>query len=92
MVKSDRMDQSVTVTTERLVRHPRYGKYVRRNSTFMAHNPHNHAREGDLVEMESTRPLSRRKRWRVVRVLRRAAGAGAQVPGAGDGPEPEQDA
>jgi len=72
IVKSDKMDKTVTVYIERLVKDRRYGKYVRRRSTFMAHNPHNDAREGDLVEIEETRPLSRRKRWRVVRVLRRA--------------------
>jgi small subunit ribosomal protein S17 len=75
VVKSDKMDKTITVTVERLVKHPRYGKYVRRKSTFMAHNPHNTAREGDLVEIESTRPLSRRKRWRLVRVVRRAPGS-----------------
>ncbi len=72
VVKSDKMDQTVTVVVDRLVRDRRYRKHVRRKSTFMAHNPHNDAREGDLVEIESTRPLSKRKRWRVVRVLRRA--------------------
>ncbi|MGD2175441.1 MAG: 30S ribosomal protein S17 [Candidatus Brocadiaceae bacterium] len=72
VVESDRMDKTVTVTVERLVQHPLYGKHMRRKSTFMAHDPHNDAREGDLVEIESTRPLSRRKRWRIVRILRRA--------------------
>ena len=72
VVQSDRMDQTVTVRVQRLVKDRRYGKYLRRRSTFMAHNAHNDAREGDVVEIEQTRPLSRRKRWRVVRVLRRA--------------------
>ncbi len=72
VVKSDRMDKTITVTVERVVKHPLYGKYLRRSSTFMAHDAHNDAREGDLVELESTRPLSRRKRWRLVRILRRA--------------------
>jgi small subunit ribosomal protein S17 len=74
VVKSDKMDKAVTVTVERLVRDHRYGKYVRRKGSFMAHNPHDVAKAGDEVEIESTRPLSRRKRWRVVRVLRRAGG------------------
>ncbi|MCK4376000.1 MAG: 30S ribosomal protein S17 [Candidatus Brocadiae bacterium] len=85
VVKSDKMDKTITVTVERLVQDRRYGKYVRRKSTFMAHNPHDHARSGDLVEIESTRPLSRRKRWRLVRVLRRAAAvatAGPEAPNA----------
>jgi len=80
VVKSDKMDNTVTVSIERLVKHPRYGKYVRRNSTFMAHNPHDDAHVGDLVEIEMTRPLSRRKRWRVVRVLRRAPVMTVELP------------
>ncbi len=71
VVKSDKMHKTVTVTVQRLVRHPFYGKYLRRRSTFMAHDPGNTARQGDMVEIESTRPLSRHKHWRVVRVLRR---------------------
>jgi small subunit ribosomal protein S17 len=82
VVKSDRMDKTVTVTVQRLVRHPLYGKYLRRRSTFMAHDPGNTARHGDLVEIESTRPLSRHKHWRVVRVLRRVPQYGE--PAAGD--------
>jgi small subunit ribosomal protein S17 len=79
VVKSDKMEQSITVTVERLVADPRYGKYLRRRKTFMAHNPQNYAKAGDLVEIESTRPLSARKRWRLVKVLKRveAAPAGA---------------
>jgi small subunit ribosomal protein S17 len=72
VVTSDKMDQTVTVLVQRLVKDPRYGKHLRRKNTFMAHNAHNDAREGDQVEIEETRPLSRRKRWRVIRVLRRA--------------------
>jgi small subunit ribosomal protein S17 len=79
VVKSDKMDQTVTVDVERLVKHPQYGKYVRRRSAFMAHDPHNSARQGDLVEIEETRPLSRWKRWRVVRVLRRAPGSAPEA-------------
>ncbi len=79
IVKSDKMDQTVTVTVERLIRDQRYGKYIRRKNTFMAHNPHDMARAGDLVELEGTRPLSRRKHWRVARILRRA---GASSPAA----------
>jgi small subunit ribosomal protein S17 len=74
------MEKTITVTVERLVKHPRYGKYIRRNSTFMAHDPHNDAREGDVVEIEETRPLSRRKRWRLIRVIRRAQQVGARLP------------
>jgi small subunit ribosomal protein S17 len=80
LVKSDKMDKTITVSVERLVKHPRYGKYVRRSSTLMAQNPQNRARQGDLVEIESTRPLSKRKNWRLVRVLRRAPGFGQDLP------------
>jgi small subunit ribosomal protein S17 len=79
VVKSDKMEKTVTVTVERLVKHPRYKKYVRRKSTFMAHDPERAAREGDLVEIESTRPLSRRKRWRLVRVLGRGLASRAGI-------------
>ena len=87
VVKSDKMDKTITVTVQRLVKDPRYGKYLRRKATFMAHNPHNYAREGDLVEIESTRPLSRRKCWRLVRILRR--GADQAGPGPDEVPAPE---
>ena len=79
VVRSDKADKTVTVMVERLVRHPLYGKHVRRRATFMAHDPQNEAHEGDLVEIEGTRPLSRRKRWRVARVLSRAPGAVAST-------------
>jgi small subunit ribosomal protein S17 len=75
VVKSDRMDKTVTVVVQRTVQHPLYHKRIQRRTTLMAHDPENVAREGDVVEVESTRPLSRRKRWRVVRVLRRSAQA-----------------
>jgi len=83
LVKSDKMDRTITVTIERLVKHPLYGKYLHRSFTFMAHDPHEDAREGDLVELESTRPLSKRKRWRLVRILRRAPQLEVQEPLAG---------
>jgi len=90
IVKSDRMDKTITVVVQRIVRHPLYGKPMRRQSRFMAHNPGNAARAGDVVEIEATRPLSRRKRWRLVRVIRRSAGAAPPVeeaPDQGVGPD-----
>jgi len=89
VVTSDKMDKTVVVTVRRLARHRRYGKYVRRDSTLKAHNPHNDAKLGDLVEIEETRPLSKTKSWRVVRILRRAselekAPSEAEVPAADD--------
>ena len=79
VVQSDKMDKTVIVAVTSLVKHPLYGKYMKRVSKHMAHDPQNSAHRGDLVEIESTRPLSRSKRWRVVRVLRR--GLEADVPG-----------
>jgi small subunit ribosomal protein S17 len=72
VVTSDRMQKSVVVAVERQVRHPLYGKTQRRTSTFLAHNEGNVAKLGDLVEIVEGRPLSRRKRWVVTRVVRRA--------------------
>ena len=77
LVKSDRMDKTISVVVQRLMEHPRYGKYIRRRSTYKAHDSHNDARIGDLVEIEETRPLSKTKSWRLVRILKRAAEAQA---------------
>ena len=74
VVISDKMDQSVVVAVERRVRHELYGKIQRRTSKFMAHDPGNDAKVGDVVAIVGSRPLSRRKRWAVVRVVERAQG------------------
>ena len=71
VVVSGKMDQSVVVAVERRVRHRLYGKIQRRTSRFMAHDPGNEAKEGDVVAIVETRPLSRRKRWAVVRIVER---------------------
>lgn len=89
VVKSDKMDKTVTVSLERLLRHSRYGKYVRRRSGCMAHDPHNTARIGDVVELEETRPLSKHKSWRLVRVVRRASEGEPTVAQAETTPENE---
>ncbi len=68
-VVSDKMDKTVVVKIERAFRHPLYEKTVKRTSKVMAHDEGNVARIGDIVELMETRPLSRMKRWRVVRVL-----------------------
>jgi small subunit ribosomal protein S17 len=69
-VTSDKMDKTVVVTVDRMTRHPLYGKVVRRASSFKAHNENNAAKEGDLVRIVESRPLSRDKRWVVEAVLR----------------------
>ena len=71
-VSSDKMDKSITVVVERLVKHPVYEKFVKRQTKIHAHDEKNDARVGDLVEVAETRPLSKLKRWRLVRVTRRA--------------------
>jgi small subunit ribosomal protein S17 len=71
-VVSDKMDKTVVVAVERQVRHPVYGKSQRRTTRFVAHNDGNEARLGDMVALAESRPLSRRKRWVVTRVVARA--------------------
>lgn len=71
-VISNKMDKTVTVLVERLVRHPLYGKYIRRSTTLHAHDEQNECAEGDLVVVEQCRPLSKTKTWRLVRVVERA--------------------
>jgi small subunit ribosomal protein S17 len=69
-VISNKMHKSVTVSIERLVRHPVYGKFIRRTTTLMAHDENNTCREGDTVSIAECRPISKRKAWRVVEVLK----------------------
>jgi small subunit ribosomal protein S17 len=72
-VISDKMDKTVVVAVERSVRHSVYGKTQRKTSTFVAHNEGNDAKTGDTVAIAESRPLSRRKRWVVIKVVARAA-------------------
>jgi small subunit ribosomal protein S17 len=74
-VISDKMNKSVTVAVERLIRHPVYGKFIRRTTKIMAHDEDNACRTGDLVAISECRPLSKRKSWRVVEIVNRAASA-----------------
>ena len=74
VVVSDRMQKSVVVSVERRVQHPVYGKTQKRTSTFLAHDEADAAKIGDRVAIAETRPLSRRKRWAVTRIIERAAG------------------
>jgi len=71
-VVSDKMDKTITVMVERLVKQPLYGKYVRRSAKLLAHDEHNEGAIGDLVSIESTRPTSKRKAWRLRQVLAKA--------------------
>ena len=71
-VVSNKMEKTITVSIERLVKHPTYGKYVRRTTKLMAHDANNECKEGDTVSIKPCRPLSRRKSWMLVRVVERA--------------------
>jgi small subunit ribosomal protein S17 len=67
------MDKTIAVEVERLVKHPRYGKFIRRTTKLLAHDEANESRMGDKVAIAECRPLSRRKSWRLVSVLERAS-------------------
>lgn len=72
-VVSNKMEKTVTVAVERTVKHPLYGKYIRRTTKIHAHDEDNGCREGDLVSIVQCRPLSKSKSWRVVDIVERAA-------------------
>jgi len=79
VVISDRMDKTVVVRVERLVQHPKYKKVVKRYSKYKAHDERNECRVGDRVLIIETRPLSKTKRWRVMRILEKAPEAVPEV-------------
>lgn len=66
------MDKTITVAVDRQVKHPIYGKFITKTTKYMAHDEDNDAHIGDTVQIMSTRPLSKRKTWRLVEVLERA--------------------
>jgi small subunit ribosomal protein S17 len=72
IVVSDKMDKTVVVQVDRLVRHPMYKKYVRRRAKYTAHDETNSCKVGDRVLIRETRPLSKTKRWRVSEIIERA--------------------
>ena len=71
-VVSNKMDKTIAVSVERLVKHPTYGKYIRRTTKLLAHDADNTCKEGDTVSIKPCRPMSRRKSWVLVRVVERA--------------------
>ena len=73
IVTSTKMAKTISVNVERLVKHPRYGMYIRRRTRLVAHDENEIAKAGDQVEISFTRPLSKTKRWRLVRVVRPAS-------------------
>ena len=68
-VSSNKMDKSITVSVERRLQHPKYGKFVKKTKKFIAHDERNECHEGDVVRIIESRPLSSKKRWRLVKVL-----------------------
>ncbi len=72
VVTSDVRDKTITVEVEYLVQHPKYGKYLKRRTRLHAHDENNEARKGDRVEIVETRPISKTKHWRLVRIVERA--------------------
>lgn len=71
-VVSNKMDKTISVLVERKVKHPLYGKFMRRSTKMMAHDEANECNEGDVVIIESTRPLSKNKTWRLQKVVSKA--------------------
>jgi small subunit ribosomal protein S17 len=87
VVTSDKMNKTRRVEIPRLVKHPRYGKYIRRRTVCHVHDENNESRAGDTVEIMETRPLSKTKHWRLVRVVTKAP---AQPAPAAEQPGPDQ--
>jgi small subunit ribosomal protein S17 len=71
-VVSDKSDKTIVVKVQTIVKHPLYKKYIRQRAKFMAHDPENECHVGDKVQIMEFRPLSRRKRWHLVKVLEKA--------------------
>jgi len=72
VVTSNKMDKPITVSVERKLKHPIYGKFVKITKKFTAHDEKNDCTEGDKVKIEETRPLSKLKRWRLIEILEKA--------------------
>ena len=78
-VTSAKMKDTIVVREERMVKHARYGKYVRKHTKYHAHDAGNTANEGDEVEIIQTRPMSKTKNWRLLRIVRRSEGGVAHT-------------
>ena len=71
-ISKNKMEKSIVVSIERKVKHPLYGKFVKKTSKFVAHDQENTCNEGDTVKIMETRPLSKNKNWRLVEIIERA--------------------
>jgi small subunit ribosomal protein S17 len=72
VVTSNKMDKSITVAVERKVKHPKYGKFIKNTTKFVAHDEKDDCNIGDTVRIMETRPLSKRKNWRLMEIIERA--------------------
>lgn len=72
IVVSDKADKSISVSVERIKKHPMYGKFIKRSRKIMAHDEKNEAQYGDRVKIEETKPISKKKRWKLVEIIERA--------------------
>ena len=72
LVTSNKMAKTIVVSTERQVKHPKYGKFIKRTKKFYAHDEKNESQVGDTVRIMETRPLSKTKRWRLVEIVEKA--------------------
>ena len=72
VVSSDKMEKTITIIVERKIKHPLYGKFLKKSSSFHAHDESNSAGIGDVVRIMETRPLSKTKRWRLVEIIEKA--------------------
>ena len=79
-VVSDKGDKTISVLIYRLMKHPKYRKYIRKKSVFKAHDEKNTAKTGDIVNIHETRPLSKTKRWKLLEVLESSAGRKGKQP------------
>ena len=73
-VLSNKMDKTVVVSVDRRIKHPLYGRYIKRSTKLMAHDGDNTCQTGDLVRVVETRPLSKQKRWRVATIIEKGKG------------------
>lgn len=71
-VTSNKCDKTITVMVERRIKHPLYGKFIKKSTKFMAHDEQNACNPGDAVKIMETRPLSKKKKWRLVEILQKA--------------------
>src|SRR2546423_9059234 len=81
VVTRDKMTKTRRVEIQRLVKHPRYSKYIKRRTVCYVHDEKNETRTGDTVEIMETRPLSKTKNWRLVRAVKKAPGGPEPIPG-----------